>query len=226
MEKEKNLTKEQLSSIYNYLIENRVRYVDVIFETLDHIACDIEMQMNLENISFEKAFDVSKKKWKTSLKPSNSFWIGVINTRPKIEVDTCVKIVKPIFKKVFLFLLLVQLPAFLLDVKSFELGFSTKWLNYFFTFISVLGSVTISYVFIKIIQSKIKTSFSFIFHTQVVPLIVFNIFVNFIYFNFYKNPEKIDALLILTALMNVFYVFTAIKLYGQHKQTLTRYKLI
>jgi hypothetical protein len=223
MEK-KILTKEQLSSIYSYLIESRVRYVDVVFETLDHIACDIEMQMNSDVISFEEAFDVSKKKWRTSLKPSNSFWIGVINTRPKIEIETCVRVYKDIFKKMFLLLILI--PVFLLKINNFEMPFSGKWLCYFSNFLIMSGLGIIAYIFIKMILTKLKTSFSFIFYTQIFPIILIIGSMYLPYYDFYKVFEKIDIILILAELLNIVYVLMAIKLYKQHKQALKRYTSI
>ncbi len=226
MGKEKTLSKVELNSIDRYLIDKRLVHVDVRFETLDHIASDIEEQMNSEDLSFKKSFEISKRKWKPSLEISSSMWLGFLYRKPKIEIDRCIKVNKPILKKIFLFLFLTQTTAFCFNIKNFKLVFSAKWVNYPFAFLIILASGIITYCFVRIIQTRIKTSFSFIFYTQVTAIVMLNVFMCFLYFNFYKVPQKIDDLLILIALVNVLYGLISIKLYASHKKVLSIYKLI
>lgn len=68
----KQLATEQLKEIEAILIQKyELTYADVREEVLDHIACEIEEQIEGELLSFEIAKDFVLKKWGFSLKSSS-----------------------------------------------------------------------------------------------------------------------------------------------------------
>ena len=86
------LTNQQIVQIEETLVLNGLIYDDIKLEVTDHIASEIEEEINNETISFEDAFKEVFNRWKPELKPSFSGLIGFTN--PRIMTVKCHKIVK------------------------------------------------------------------------------------------------------------------------------------
>ncbi|EKB05371.1 hypothetical protein HMPREF9711_01333, partial [Myroides odoratimimus CCUG 3837] len=77
------LSTDQIKHIEETLItQYNIKYQDTRDEVLDHIACEIEEQMN-EGAYFHEASKITIAKWNSQLKPSN--W--VINKTPRFIVS-------------------------------------------------------------------------------------------------------------------------------------------
>lgn len=67
------LTTYQLKHIDQFLIEHyRLYYIDIRAEVVDHIATDIEVELNNDK-SYEEAFVCVISKWDELLKPAKGF---------------------------------------------------------------------------------------------------------------------------------------------------------
>jgi len=86
------LTTEQIAQIEETLVLNGLVYEDIKLEITDHIASEIEDEINNEMSSFEVAFTEVFNRWKPELKPLFSGLIGFTN--PTIMTVKCHKIVK------------------------------------------------------------------------------------------------------------------------------------
>jgi len=81
------LTTQQIATIDETLVLNGLIYEDIKLEITDHIASEIEVAMNDNNISFKEAFKQVFENWKEQLRPSSSFWLGRKNIAPKIVIE-------------------------------------------------------------------------------------------------------------------------------------------
>lgn len=71
------LTSHQLQHIDQFLIEHyRLYYIDLRAEVVDHIASDIEVELQNEK-SYEEAFILVFSKWDALLKPAKGFFRGI-----------------------------------------------------------------------------------------------------------------------------------------------------
>ena len=72
----KNITQPQLQHIDQFLMEHyRLYYIDIRAEVVDHMANDIEEQ--LQDKTYEEAFVHVIAKWDATLKPSKFFFRGI-----------------------------------------------------------------------------------------------------------------------------------------------------
>ncbi|NAS31654.1 hypothetical protein GTQ40_11775 [Flavobacteriaceae bacterium R38] len=92
----KNLNKEELLRIEEYLDSKKLVQVDLRGEVLDHIAAGIENNLE-KGKPFEAAFILEKQKWSEELRGYSSIWIGLIWNGPKIMMKTCEKHIKKMY---------------------------------------------------------------------------------------------------------------------------------
>jgi len=160
------LTQEQIRRIENYLDSKNLVYIDIRIEVLDHMISDIEKKMSIENINFNDAFKMSVRKWHPQLSLSSSWIIGLVYSRPKIVIQKATKI----FLKWFVLLALLLIVTAFFETKE-TVAFINK--NFPFNFnIAVMSLLIISNSFIvnwyiKILRSKTKSSYLFLFEKQV-----------------------------------------------------------
>lgn len=89
------LTKEQIQLINQKLISKGVVYEDVKLELLDHIASDIEQQIENRDSNFEEAFQNVFDKWRLLLQPIKTSVLFFNDFKgPKIVVDKWVLLYK------------------------------------------------------------------------------------------------------------------------------------
>ncbi|WP_158975102.1 hypothetical protein [Cellulophaga sp. L1A9] len=179
------LTKDQLLNIETYLNQKDLTQIDLRNEVLDHIANGIETKMNSENRSFEEAFTKEILIWDIELANYSSWWLGIAWIGPKIMMKKCVRTIK----KNYLKALTYTIPAFLiiyllnnfLDLSKYSLVVNiTIGVIYL-----CIGCVSII-LYRTIRKSHYKTSYSFLFNRQGLPII-------FIYFlNFLMNPLFVE----------------------------------
>ncbi|RXP54262.1 hypothetical protein EC396_09360 [Lutibacter sp. HS1-25] len=165
------LNKQQIQKIEDYLNDKKIDYLDIRFEVLDHILTDIENLM--DEVSFDEAFEKVKLKWNENLSPTFSFLLCPIYFRPSIFIDRCKKIYKPHYKNGNrLMILYVVIFALLKKFVFNNSDMVVESLNYFIVATSFVYVCIISYWYFLIKKTKQKTTFSFLFNTQVSPTIL------------------------------------------------------
>jgi hypothetical protein len=79
------LSKEQIDIVDDYLENQKVDYLDFKIELKDHLACETEMSMENEKLTFEDAFAKVQNKWSYDLAEAKFTWIfNNKRTYPKI----------------------------------------------------------------------------------------------------------------------------------------------
>lgn len=170
------LSKEQIQQVEGYLTRKGMKYIDIRFEVLDHISTDIENLIESKNYSFEDAFNEVKDKWRNSFKKESSMVLGPIYDRPSIFIKKCLKIYKPYIKIGFALILICGLLYKFLFKNSY---FFIVTFTYLFIVFSFVYTWFLCYWFFEIRKTKLKTSYSFLFNTQILP----NLFIMVLIFN-------------------------------------------
>ncbi len=96
------LTTEQINTIDATLVLNGLIYDDIKLEVTDHIASEIELKMEENNIPFEDALKTAFENWKEQSRPSSLFWMGSKKVAPRIVIEKW----KSIYRKQYKFSLL------------------------------------------------------------------------------------------------------------------------
>lgn len=82
------LTNQQIAQIEETLALNNLKYDDIKLEVIDHIASEIEVLMDKNDISFEENLKLVFGKWAALLKPTTyGLWLGYAYSGPKIAMD-------------------------------------------------------------------------------------------------------------------------------------------
>lgn len=85
------LTAEQIQKIDKTLNDKGLIYEDIKLEVTDHIASEIENQLENNQSNFTEAFEDVFIKWERLLTPTrNAAWLGIFILAPKTVVDTMV----------------------------------------------------------------------------------------------------------------------------------------
>lgn len=75
------LTNEQIAIIDQTLIDKGVVYEDIKLELIDHIATDIENQLESQESNFDAALSKDIIKWEKALEETSNIWGNVIGSR-------------------------------------------------------------------------------------------------------------------------------------------------
>jgi hypothetical protein len=155
------LTNEQITAIEETLVLKGLIYDDIKLELTDHIASEIEAEMEENEISFETAFKQAFQNWKEQLRPSSSFWLGRKNIAPKIIIEKWELIHRKWNPAMIQFAIFITIIIGILKVLSTEnipenISMVMRW---FYMALWVL----IATIRIIIWKSKHKTLFGFIF---------------------------------------------------------------
>jgi hypothetical protein len=94
------LTNEQIAIIDQTLILNGIDYDDIKLELIDHIATDIENELEHKESNFEIAFSKVMPKWKKVLEETSDFWSNFVG--PRIVIDKLSILYKNLCKIVLL----------------------------------------------------------------------------------------------------------------------------
>ena len=206
------LTSEQINKIDIILDKLGLDFLDFKLEIKDHIACQVEEEMELNQSAFNEALLLVLKKWEPKLVLSESVFISNKRTFPKIIVNQLLKrflIYNITLVVTFLFGTLTYV-NFLKDFEN-ELLFtsSLRWIFIFCFFIfSVLK--------FKIYLGKFKTSYSYMFNQNFWLLIIYFVFV-FLWNSSFMNFFSFSLLIAVSPfLMYSFY---------KHQHFINKYQL-
>lgn len=92
------LTNQQIAIIDETLVLNGITYDDIKLELIDHIATDIENQLENQERNFEVALKIAFENWSEQLRLSNSFWLNSQEVAPRIVVEKLSALYKSKFK--------------------------------------------------------------------------------------------------------------------------------
>ena len=223
MKKKITLTKDQIEIIENYITNKGIKYIDLKFEVLDHISSDVENEINKDNTSFNVAFERVKLKWKKSFTFESSALISIFHYRPLIFINRCLKINNPYFKKT---MMIVILSTFIFNFIQKNFVNNLEIINVVITYGVIMTSIVytwfVLYWYFKIKKTKLKTSYSFLFKTQILPgLIVLTFFfTNFEKESFFEFSSFKNLILIL----NILSIYLGYVFYNNHKISVSNYK--
>jgi hypothetical protein len=214
------LTTQQIHQVEIYLDKKRFNFIDLKVEVLDHMISDIENHLN-KNISFENAFKITILKWNTHFKDTSSFFFGFQYSESKIVVKNAVKMFKPFY---LLYLVAYILPMIIFTNISIIFPRNTiDFLNGFLNSISAVFFCYLIYIIIKVIKSKVKTTYRFILKTQYLG-IIFLILPLFMRNHFNDNGSLIPFLI---SFQSAGFAVTYICHYffKKHEEAIKKYKI-
>ena len=147
------LTTEQLDLIDRFLEQQKLDFLDFKLEVKDHLACETEVLMEEETLTYEAAFGMVSKKWDCDLQVKKSWIISNERTFPAM-------VIAKIRTKVIVHYSTVLLVAFALIFILSQYDFTEFDL---FKYAVALCGV-IYFLLMRIVkQQKIKTSYRFHF---------------------------------------------------------------
>lgn len=153
------LTAEQIKKIEETLVLNGIQYEDIQIELTDHIASEIEEKLIIEDLSFETAFYEVFDNWQYQMKPSSSFWVGLIYSSPRIVMDRWKSTTKLHQFNALFFAILPTLGL----ISLFKIFNNTAVIDHALQGLSFVFFLLIIYYRIIIWKSKRKTTFSLMF---------------------------------------------------------------
>ena len=153
------LSTQQITQIEETLVLNGIQYEDIKLELTDHIASEIEEKTSIEGISFEIAFHETFENWQNQMKPSSSFWVGLIYTSPRVVMDRWKSTTKlQQFKSLFIAII----PTLGL-ISIFKIYNNSAVIDNVIKGFSLIFFLLIIYYRVIIWESKRKTTFSLMF---------------------------------------------------------------
>ena len=206
------LKTEQINKIDIILNKLGLDFLDFKLEIKDHIACQVEEEMEMNQSDFNTALILILERWENKLVLSESLFISNKRTFPKIVVDQLFKRFL-IYNITLVVSVLAMSLVYINFLKNFENEFQfttlLKWIlsSCFFIF-SILKLI----VYVK----KIKTSYSYMFNQNFWLLTIY--FVSVLYSNLaFMNFFSFSLLIAISPfLVHSFY---------KHQQFIKKYNL-
>lgn len=209
------LTVEQIDKIDVILDKLGLDFLDIKLEVKDHIACQVEENMSLGEISFDASLIAVLKCWESKLILRDSWLISNKKSFPKI-------VIQKLFKR----FLIYNATLLFFSILSFYFYFSNKESIDCSIFFSKYSTFTIIYscflavysiFWIKMYFQKIKTSYFYQFKKDFYLLLLFQFYIVFS-FSAFMNYFCLSMLLVLTPFqLHTFY---------KHQQFIKKYKLV
>ncbi|CAM1345446.1 hypothetical protein [Tenacibaculum amylolyticum] len=211
------LNYEQISQIEHYLKKKGVYYEDIKIELLDHICIQIEALMS-SGYDFNTSFEEIVEKWDPMLSYSSSFYLGYTYSKPKIIIDKMKLRVKGYVYKtwciILLFLTFIYFTGHDIAVNNSQV------INIFslsFLYVSCIAIVA-GYFFIR--KTKQKTSYRFLYETQILPILTVPIILS----NSILNKDgNLDLLKFMLLVFIVIAIPFGIELFKKHVEISKKY---
>lgn len=153
------LSTQQIATIDETLLLNGLKFDDLKLELTDHIASEIETKIENQEVSFETAFHEVFENWQYQMKPSSSFWVGLIYSSPRIVMDRWKSTTKlQQFKSLFIAII----PTLAL-ISLFKIYNNSAVIDHVLQGLNLVFFLLIIYYRVIIWKSKWKTTFSLMF---------------------------------------------------------------
>jgi len=215
------LTKEQIQLVEHYLDNKNFDFIDLKVEVLDHMISDIESHLN-KDYSFENAFKITVLKWDKHFKDTSSFFFGFQYSESKIVVKNAVKIFKPFY---FLYLIAYFLPV--LFFTKVPIIFSESVLGFINGFLKALNIsflVYMIFIIVKVIKSKVKTTYSFILKTQYLSIVF--LLIPLLTGNYFNEDRSFIPFLISFQSAGFAVTYICSYFYKKHQEAIQKYKIL
>ena len=213
------LTQQQLQHINNYIDAKGINYIDVRYEILDHICTEIEMLMQ-NNYSFDEACSTIETKWNHELKETSSYLIGLAYVKPKPIVKKTVGFMKKYIYGIWgLFVLNVVAIGFALKITLPHANF----IDLICKIVAVISALVILRNYYQIHKSRIKTSYKFIYQSQILPGLLFVVILGSGVVNQNGNIEVLKLIFLSHLLITIPISF---KLTKSHLKAIKQYKML
>ncbi|GAL89136.1 hypothetical protein [Jejuia pallidilutea] len=212
----------QIKAVELYITKRKIDFVDIKFELLDHMVCDIEATMEAKNIGFNDAFNITKRKWSPYFVESQSIWMGLAYVKPKIVIDKC----GAIMKKTVLYSLAIAcvgavLMWFLLKTSNADINLMFYFLYKGRWVLFAVSLIILVYHSWNILRTKAKTVFGYCYMRQFSLLPLFTLLINptaSFSTSFWGRFLPLAFLL-----MFITYYYFAFKIYSEHVKYVKRY---
>ncbi len=209
MGKTVELTVEQEIAIKNYLGLKRLDYVDFTAEIYDHIVSDIECFITEKELSFKDAFYQVQKKWNHHLAYSESIFIGLAFSAPRLVL----KKTRSVALKNYILVFVIYFGGLIgLSNANFFLPLPL----YLVDSVVVLTVLSMLYLQYKLKKTRLKTSYSFLMKAQklaiLVPVLAGTIL----------KRGNISEIAIPLFALGFYSVFFQAYLYRKHQQTIVK----
>lgn len=214
------LSQRELDDIARYLEAKGLHQVDIKNEVLDHMANDVELRMQEDELSYIDAFELVRKAWSCELTPYSSFWIGLIYVGPRIAMEKCAKRVKKLYARTFLAAFALSALAYLIlswDVVIPYYDRVTEGVGYMY----LLAFVGFAFFYFRIYQTKMQTTFRYLYKVHVFGIVAAYLYFNPLlttYINFHKEGE-IQLLSLFLHSFLLIYFYTIFDLFKAHSRT-------
>lgn len=222
------LTTEQISKINQNLIEKGLVYEDIKLELIDHIATDIEVELENKESNFETVCSAVFDKWEVLLMETS---LNIFSNAPKMVID---KISSYSLKQVkFALICCLIFSALMVGITAIDKD------EYFFDTLKLLFSGALIFVFFAnfmfiflIWKSSVKTTYrTFLF--CYIPFLIFfcwqseKSILDTIAYRYYVNKDFFGQYIYwLPPSFGFFYCLYFIIMANEHFKTVKRYKLV
>ena len=214
------LTKEQIQKVEYYLENKNFDFIDLKVEVLDHMISDIESYLD-KDYSFENAFKITVLKWDKHFTDTSSFYFGLQYSESRIVVKKAAKIFKPFF---FLYMAAYFLPVVFFTKFSIVFSESTSYfLNAFLNSITAIFIVYLIFIIVKVLKSKVKTTYRFILKTQYLGL--FFLVVPLFMGNHFNDEGILIPFLIGFQCAGFTVTYICHYFFKKHKEAIKKYKI-
>jgi len=214
------LSKDQIQQIETYLTQKSLKYIDIRYEALDHIASDIEQMMGSRGLSFKDASEIVFLKWSKNFVTRSNFFIGSHYSGPKIFIDNCFSIYKKlIFQIQFIsFVFIIGLSYLLKYFNITGIYYNANFILALRTSFA-LGMIILLYWFIQIKRKKLQTSYSFLYLKKIFPFVMILLTLGIF-------SESISGFLKLPMIVLIYGLWSGWILYKNHIKTVSNYSLL
>ena len=205
------LTEEQINKIDIILEKLGLDFLDFKLEIKDHIACQVEEEMELNQSDFNVALLLVLKQWEQKLVLSESVFISNKRIFPKIVINQ-------LFKRFLIYniALLISFSFGILTYVNFLKDFENELITNTFRWIFIFCFFVFSVLKFKIYQGKFKTSYSYMFNQNFWLLTIYFVFV-FLWNSSFMNFFSFSLLISVSPfLMYSFY---------KHQHFINKYQL-
>jgi hypothetical protein len=210
------LNKDQLDKIDQKLDSFGLDFLDFKIEIKDHIASDIECEIEKNSKSFDEALAIVFNKWNLFLSPKENWLISRKEDLPRIVVEK--------LHKRFLIFNLTK-AAFILFAILFVYLFKDKFLNkhielFNINYIKILNVILFIIILIMrflLFKDRKKTSYSYMFNQNHWSILVFQ---GLLYISLSNALflYSISVLLVITPFIFYYYI--------KHKKFIHQFKLV
>lgn len=214
------LTTAQIQKVEAYLESKNFNFIDLHIEVLDHMISDMESFLEKED-SFENAFKITILKWDTHFKETASFYFGLQYSESKIVVKNAIKLFKPFY---FLYMAAYILPVVIFSYFSVIFSKNTiQFLNESLNLINIIFLIYNLFIIIKVIQTKVKTTYRFILKTQYAAIIF--LVINFLMKNHFNEDGNLVPFLIGFQSAGFAVTYICHYFFKKHLEAIKKYKI-